>query len=206
MALVSSIRWNTFCFFNRQGLPFLPVGFFFVINSTFNLGPGVIACTTGVIINIFFAFFRRARASAKRARSFVPRRACLALLVRLALAFAPYKFSNLLQWLKITHNITAIYQRISIADPPLALDFFGHSHKMDEAAGNAVEEIQSHPPAEVSVTRQSPAESMVQALVRCQKVCFKYPFTSNCKQASFLKENSLQCRRILILWHRKIWE
>ena len=35
-------------FFNRQGLPFLPVGFFFVINSTFNLGPGVIACTTGV--------------------------------------------------------------------------------------------------------------------------------------------------------------
>ena len=59
---------------------------------------------------------------------------------------------------------------------------------MDEAAGNAVEEIQSHPPAEVSVTRQSPAESMVQALVRCQKVCFKYPFTSNCKQASFLKE------------------
>ena len=52
----------------------------------------------------------------------------------------------------------AISQRISAADPPLALDFFVHSHKMEEAAGNAVEEIQSHPPAEVSVTRQSPTE------------------------------------------------
>ena len=50
---VSSFR--SLCF-NRQGLPFLPVGFFF-INFTFNLGPGVITR------RYIFVFFRRAKAS-----------------------------------------------------------------------------------------------------------------------------------------------
>ena len=51
------------------------------------------------------------------------------------------------------------------ADPPLALVFFIHSTKMETNADLAAEEIQSNPPSEVSVSRQSPAESMVQALV-----------------------------------------
>ena len=60
---VSSFRSKHVLFFNRQDLLFLPVGLFcflFFINSTFNLGRGVIACATGVF---FFAFFRRAKAS-----------------------------------------------------------------------------------------------------------------------------------------------
>ena len=36
---------------------------------------------------------------------------------------------------------------------------------MDANAENAGEEIQSHPPPEVSVTRHYPTESVVQALV-----------------------------------------
>ena len=60
---VSSFRSKHVLFFNRQDLLFLPVGLFcflFFINSTFNLGRGVIACATSVF---FFAFFRRAKAS-----------------------------------------------------------------------------------------------------------------------------------------------
>ena len=120
---VSSFRSKHVLFFNRQDLLFLPVGFFcflFFINSTFNLGPGVIARATGVF---FFAFFRRAKASAaceqqtyfrsslrrersdvrkyvcrlqakasvKTAWSAFPPRAFLALLARFALAFAGLK-------------------------------------------------------------------------------------------------------------------
>jgi len=56
------------------------------------------------------------------------------------------------------------------ADPPLALVFFIHSTKMETNADLAAEEIQSNPPSEVSVSRQSPAESMVEALVADQSV------------------------------------
>ena len=62
---VSSFRSKHVLFFNRQDLLVLPVEFFcflFFINSTFYLGPGVTACATGVFF--FFAFFRRAKASA----------------------------------------------------------------------------------------------------------------------------------------------
>ena len=41
---------------------------------------------------------------------------------------------------------------------------------MDANADNAAEEIHSHPPPEVSVTRHSPTESVVQALVADQSV------------------------------------
>ena len=120
---VSSFRSKHVLFFNRQDLLFLPVGLFcflFFINSTFNLGRGVIACATGVF---FFAFFRRAKASVaceqqtnfrsslrrersddrkyvcrlqakasvKSAWSAFPPRAFLALLARFALAFAGLK-------------------------------------------------------------------------------------------------------------------
>ena len=60
---VSSFRSKHVLFLNRQDLLFFPVGLFcflFFINSTFNLGPGVIACATGVF---FFVFFKRAKAS-----------------------------------------------------------------------------------------------------------------------------------------------
>ena len=120
---VSSFRSKHVLFFNRQDLLVLPVGFFcflFFINSTFYLGPGVIACATGVF---FFAFFRRAKASAaceqqtyfrsslrrersddrkyvcrlqaktsvKSVWSAFPPRAFLALLARFALTFAGLK-------------------------------------------------------------------------------------------------------------------
>ena len=92
ISLVQSLHsvQNTFCFLTDKAFCSCLWAFFlFSINSTFNLGPGAIACTKGVI---FIYFFRRAKASAKQARSLFPRRACLALLVRLALAFA--KFSD----------------------------------------------------------------------------------------------------------------
>ena len=41
---------------------------------------------------------------------------------------------------------------------------------MDANADNAAEEIHNHPPSEVSVTRHSPTESVVQALVADQSV------------------------------------
>ena len=114
---------NTFCFLTNKTFSSCLWAFFcflFFINSTFNLGPGVIACATGVF---FFAFFRRAKASAaceqqtyfrsslrrersddwkyvcrlqakasvKSAWSAFPPRAFLALLARFALAFAGLK-------------------------------------------------------------------------------------------------------------------
>ena len=48
---------------------------------------------------IFFAFFRRAKASARQARSALPRRACLVLLARFTLVFA-----------KNRENITSVIQ------------------------------------------------------------------------------------------------
>ena len=56
------------------------------------------------------------------------------------------------------------------ADLPLALVFFIHSTKMSMNTDLTAEEIQSNPPSEVSVSHQSPAESMVQALVADQSV------------------------------------
>ena len=65
-------RFVFFFFLTRKAFPsclWASLVFFFFINSTFNHGPGVMACMTGVI---FFAFFRRAKASVKRARSASP--------------------------------------------------------------------------------------------------------------------------------------
>ena len=59
---VSSFRSKHVLFFNRQDLLVLPVGFFcflFFINSTFYLGPGVIACATGVFFFLRFSGQRR---------------------------------------------------------------------------------------------------------------------------------------------------
>ena len=56
------------------------------------------------------------------------------------------------------------------ADLPLALVFFIHSTKMSMNTDLTAEEIQSNPPSEVSVSHQSPAKSMVQALVADQSV------------------------------------
>ena len=41
---------------------------------------------------------------------------------------------------------------------------------MDAKADNAAEEIHSHPPRKISVTRHSPTESVVKALVADQSV------------------------------------
>ena len=57
--------------FNREGLPFLPLGYFsifFFINSTLNLCLGVIACMTGVI----FWRFSGERGQAQRERGALP--------------------------------------------------------------------------------------------------------------------------------------
>jgi len=56
------------------------------------------------------------------------------------------------------------------ADPPLALEFFIHLTKMSTNADLTAKEIQSNPLSEVSVSHQSPAESMVQALVADQSI------------------------------------
>ena len=62
--------------------------FFFFINSTFNLCPGVIPCITGVI---FFGVFQANEDKRETSEERFSRRSCLSLLARFSLALASLK-------------------------------------------------------------------------------------------------------------------